>query len=37
MSNNKSKHNDKNQRKQGSSSQPKHKTSSSANGHNSYH
>lgn len=37
MSNNKKNHNNKNQGKQKSSSHPKHKTSSSANGHNGYH
>ena len=37
MSNNKKNHNNKSNNKQKSSSHPKHKTSSSANGHNSYH
>jgi len=37
MSNNKKNHNNKNNNKQKSSSHPKHKTSGSANGHNSYH
>ncbi|GGI17471.1 hypothetical protein GCM10007380_38110 [Gottfriedia solisilvae] len=37
MSNNKQNHNDKSNKKQKSSSHPKHKTSGSANGHNDYH